>query len=79
MHQVRARANSDQTRQGAVVGKARVVAANDKGGNGATRHRHERVGGDQATDLVQCLGAHDVKAEPAYRQNPGAQGQERNR
>ena len=78
VHQIGAGADRHQARQWAVMDETRVVLAGYQCGQGAPDHRHERVHRHQAGYLVQRLGAHDVEAEPAHRQNPGAQGQERN-
>ena len=41
-------------------------------------HRHQRVHGDQAGDLVDASAPHHVEAEPADGEDPCAQGQEGN-
>jgi hypothetical protein len=50
----------------------------NKRGQRAADHGHEGVDRHQAGDGFQRLRRHDVEAEPAYREDPGAQGQERN-
>ena len=78
VHQVGAGADGHQAGQGAVMHEARVVLAQHQGRQGAAHHGHEGVEGHQAGNLVQALGAHDVEAEPADDEDPGAQGQEGN-
>ena len=79
MHDVRARADGDEARERAVVHEARVVPAGDEGGDRPARHREQRVDGDEPGDLVEGLRAHHVEPEPADRQHPRAEGEERNR
>jgi hypothetical protein len=76
VHQVRAGADGDQAGQRAVMHEARVVLADHQRDQRAADHGHQRVHGDQAGDLVQGLRAHDVEAEPADDQDPGAQREE---
>ena len=78
MHHVGAGADRDQPGERPVVHEARVVAAEQRRGQRAARHRHQRVHRDQAGDLVDRLRAHHVEAEPADRQHPGAEREERN-
>ena len=58
--------------------KTGIVTANYQGSHGAADHGHQRIDGHQATDAIEGLRAHHVKAEPAHDQNPRAQRQERN-
>ena len=78
MHEVRARANRDQTGQRAVVHEARIVTAEDQRGERATGHRHQRIHRHQSADLVNGLRRHHVKTKPADGQYPRAQCQKWN-
>ncbi|KFB69629.1 MAG: hypothetical protein CAPSK01_000688 [Candidatus Accumulibacter vicinus] len=79
MHHVRAGADRDQTGERTVMDEAGVVPARNHGHQRAADHCHQRVHCHQAGDLVDRLRAHDVEAEPADGQNPGAKRQERDR
>ena len=76
VHQVGARAHGDEAGQRAVVGKAGVIAAHQRGGERAAHHGHQRVDGHEARDLVQGLRTHHVETEPAHSQDPGAEREE---
>ena len=78
VHQVGAGADGHQAGERAVMDEARVVLAQHQRRQNAADHGHKRVDGDQPGDVLDRLRAHDVEAEPANRQDPGAQGQERN-
>ena len=77
MHHIRTRAHRHQTRQGAVVDEARVIASRQQSRQGAADHGHEGVHGDQSADGVHGLRGHDIEAEPAHGQYPGPQRQKR--
>jgi hypothetical protein len=76
MHQVRAGADRDESSQRAVMHEARVVPAGDQRRQRAAHHGHQRVHRHQAGDLVEHLRAHDVEAEPADGEHPGAEREE---
>jgi hypothetical protein len=79
VHQVGAGTDGDQAGERAVMHEAGVVLAGDHRHQRAADHRHQRVDRHQAGDLVDRLGAHDVEAEPADGQNPGAEREEGDR
>ena len=58
--------------------EAGVVAADDQRRQRAAGHGHQRIDRHQTADGVQCLRRHNVEAEPAHGQNPGAQRQKGN-
>src|SRR5690606_38156308 len=78
MDQVGTAADGDQAGERAVMGKARIVPADQRGGKRAADHGHQRVHGDQPADAFDLLRAHDIEAEPADDEYPGAECEEGN-
>ena len=79
VHDIRTGADSNQTGQGAIVHKARVIFADKQRRQNAANHGHQRIDGHQTGDAFQGLRADHVKAEPTNAQKPAAQRQPRDR
>ena len=79
MHDVRSRADGDESGERPVVHEPGIVPADDEGGDRAAGHREQRVDGDEPRDLVDGLRAHHVEPEPADGEDPGAEREEGDR
>ena len=78
VHDVTAGTNCDESREGAVVNKTRVIFAGNQSKQDSANHCHQGVDGYKSGNTLQIPGAHDIETEPANRKDPGPEGQKRN-
>jgi hypothetical protein len=78
VHDVTAGTNCNESGQGTIVNKTRVILACNQGKQDPANHCHQGVHGNKSGNALQISGTHDIEAEPADRKNPGTESQKRN-